>query len=39
MYKNIVTTSLGKNRYNITLWTDDGVEQHEFDMVIVGFVR
>ena len=29
-YKNISTTSLGKNRYNVTLWTDDGVEQHEF---------
>ena len=29
-YKNISTTSLGKNRYNVTLWTDDGVEQYEF---------
>jgi DNA polymerase elongation subunit (family B) len=29
-YKNIVTTSLGKNRHAITLWTDEGVEQYEF---------
>jgi DNA polymerase elongation subunit (family B) len=29
-YKNIVTSPLGKNKYNITLWTDDGVEQYEF---------
>jgi len=29
-YKNITTTSLGKNRHQITLWTDDGVEQYEF---------
>lgn len=29
-YKNISTTSLGKNRYNVTLYTDDGVEQYEY---------
>lgn len=29
-YKNISTQSLGKNRHAITLWTDDGVEQYEF---------
>jgi DNA polymerase elongation subunit (family B) len=29
-YKNIVTTPLGKNKHNITLWTDGGVEQYEF---------
>jgi DNA polymerase elongation subunit (family B) len=29
-YKNITTKSLGKNKYAITLWTDDGVEQYEF---------
>lgn len=29
-YKNIVTTSLGKNRHHIVLYTDDGVEEYEF---------
>lgn len=29
-YKNISTQPLGKNRHAITLWTDDGVEQYEF---------
>ena len=29
-YKNIVTQTLGKNRHAVTLWTDDGVEQYEF---------
>ena len=29
-YKNITTQSLGKNRHAVTLWTDDGVEQYEF---------
>ena len=29
-YKNISTQTLGKNRHAITLWTDDGVEQYEF---------
>lgn len=29
-YKNISTQPLGKNRHAVTLWTDDGVEQHEF---------
>jgi DNA polymerase elongation subunit (family B) len=29
-YKNISTTSLGKNRYKVILYTDDGVEEHEF---------
>jgi len=29
-YKNIVTSPLGKNKYNITLWTDGGIEQYEF---------
>jgi len=29
-YKNITTQTLGKNKHAITLWTDDGVEQYEF---------
>lgn len=29
-YKNISTQPLGKNRHAITLWTDGGVEQYEF---------
>ena len=29
-YKNIVTQTLGKNKHAVTLWTDDGVEQYEF---------
>jgi hypothetical protein len=29
-YKNITTQTLGKNRHAVTLWTDDGVEQYEF---------
>jgi hypothetical protein len=29
-YKNITTKSLGKNRHQITLWTDDGVESYEY---------
>lgn len=29
-YKNIITNSLGKNKYNIILYTDDGVEQYEY---------
>lgn len=29
-YKNISTQSLGKNRHAITLWTDEGVEQYDF---------
>jgi DNA polymerase elongation subunit (family B) len=29
-YKNISTQTLGKNKHAITLWTDDGVEQYEF---------
>jgi DNA polymerase elongation subunit (family B) len=30
MYKNISTQPIGKNKHAITLWTDDGVEQYEF---------
>lgn len=30
MYKNISTQPVGKNKHAITLWTDDGVEQYEF---------
>jgi DNA polymerase elongation subunit (family B) len=29
-YKNIVTSPLGKNKHAVTLWTDEGVEQYEF---------
>lgn len=35
-YKNIVTSPLGKNKYNITLWTDDGLEQYEFQNYAYG---
>ena len=30
MYKNIVTKPLGKNKYHVILYTDDGIEEHEF---------
>jgi DNA polymerase elongation subunit (family B) len=29
-YKNIVTSPLGKNKHAVTLWTDEGIEQYEF---------
>jgi DNA polymerase elongation subunit (family B) len=29
-YKNIVTNSIGKNKHHIVLYTDDGIEEYEY---------